>query len=442
MIQYYLTVVNGTGSGYKNEESTNGIGATIPTGYNFWYWSLDAGAGANITNTGAANTTVYIDFAATRVTAHFSIKTYTWGYAAGAGGSVTNSGSHTVNYNVSQSSVATASGGYHFVSWSDGNTNPTRVDVNRSGTFTASFAANTHTLDYSATAGGYVTGTTHQVVNDGAAGTTVKAVANTGYHFTTWTDGDLNPSRIDTTSSNFSVQAQFVLNSGTTYNVIYSSSYNGYISGDTNQTVASGGSTSEVQAIGNTGYHWSRWNDGYMTAYRYDINITKNYSFLAYFEADAGGGGTLYSLSITDGTGGGVYYSGTVVSIVANTPASGYKFDHWAGNTTGIANVNAASTTITTQGSNASIYVVWATATTYTFTYSATDGGYVDGVNPQVVAAGVNGTLVTATANPGYVFAGWSDAVSTAARTDNTAAADINVTANFTYIESGYICWI
>ncbi len=70
----------------------------------------------------------------------------------------------------------------------------------------------------------------------------------------------------------------------------------------------------------------------------------------------------------------------------------------------------------------------------YTFTYSAGAGGSITGNSPQSVEAGDDGETVTAEADDGYYFTGWSDGVPTAVRRDLDAAEDINVTATFAAI--------
>ena len=55
------------------------------------------------------------------------------------------------------------------------------------------------------------------------------------------------------------------------------------------------------------------------------------------------------------GTGDGSYAAGTAVGISANTPPAGQEFDVWTGATSGIANVNSASTTFTMGASNATV---------------------------------------------------------------------------------------
>ena len=68
---------------------------------------------------------------------------------------------------------------------------------------------------------------------------------------------------------------------------------------------------------------------------------------------------------------------------------------------------------------------------TYTLTYSAGSGGTITGTSPQTVNHGASGTAVTAVANTGYHFVGWSDGIPTATRTDSDVLADKSLTAVF-----------
>ncbi len=67
----------------------------------------------------------------------------------------------------------------------------------------------------------------------------------------------------------------------------------------------------------------------------------------------------------------------------------------------------------------------------YALTYQAALGGSVSGATLQVVAPGGNATQVTAEPDSGYHFSGWSDGVTTAARTDTDVQAALTVTADF-----------
>lgn len=67
-----------------------------------------------------------------------------------------------------------------------------------------------------------------------------------------------------------------------------------------------------------------------------------------------------YTLTITNGTGDGVYENTEVVSISADAPAPGYMFDKWTGDIGGVANINAATTTNTMSPANATIVATYA----------------------------------------------------------------------------------
>jgi Divergent InlB B-repeat domain len=69
--------------------------------------------------------------------------------------------------------------------------------------------------------------------------------------------------------------------------------------------------------------------------------------------------------------------------------------------------------------------------TTHTLTYTPGPGGTISGSTLQIVNDGADGTPVTAVPNVGYHFVDWSDAVTTATRTETNVTADISVTANF-----------
>ncbi len=61
----------------------------------------------------------------------------------------------------------------------------------------AQWTINSYTLTYTAGSGGTITGTSPQTVNAGSNGTEVTAVANSGYHFTSWSDSVMTANRTD-----------------------------------------------------------------------------------------------------------------------------------------------------------------------------------------------------------------------------------------------------
>ncbi len=68
---------------------------------------------------------------------------------------------------------------------------------------------------------------------------------------------------------------------------------------------------------------------------------------------------------------------------------------------------------------------------TYTLTYTAGDDGSVVGTTPQYVDEDGDGTEVTATPATNFEFLAWSDGVATAARTDTSVTAPIDVLCTF-----------
>ena len=70
---------------------------------------------------------------------------------------------------------------------------------------------------------------------------------------------------------------------------------------------------------------------------------------------------------------------------------------------------------------------------THTLNYLADKGGYIQGETTQYVRDGEDGAAVTAVADYGYEFVGWSDGVAEASRTDSGVKKDIEVTAQFVY---------
>lgn len=74
---------------------------------------------------------------------------------------------------------------------------------------------------YTAGTNGTITGLTLQIVSDGASGTTVTAVPNTGYHFVKWSDEETSASRTDNNADrDINVSAIFALDLPPTSNYI------------------------------------------------------------------------------------------------------------------------------------------------------------------------------------------------------------------------------
>ena len=109
---------------------------------------------------------------------------------------------------------------------------------------------------------------------------------------------------------------------------------------------------------------------------------------------DGGGSPTTYTLTVNSGTGDGSYSASTVVDIDANSAASGYVFDKWTGDTSGIASTTSASTTLTMPASNTEITATYEAATLYTLTVNSGSGdgnyqeSYVANISADSPASG------------------------------------------------------
>src|SRR5438093_965849 len=166
------------------------------------------------------------------VTANFAIDTFTLTYTAGTHGSLTGSSPQTVDYG-SNGTAATAVPDlhYHFVNWSDASTVNPRTDMNVTANLsvTANFAIDTFTLTYTAGTHGSLTGSSPQTVDYNTNGTAVTATPNTGYHFTSWSDGSTVAARTDSNvTADHTFTASFTIN---TYTLTYTAGTGGTIAG-------------------------------------------------------------------------------------------------------------------------------------------------------------------------------------------------------------------
>jgi len=136
-------------------------------------------------------------------------------------------------------------------------------------------------LIYLAGPNGTISGVTTQALSYGASGTTVTAVANTGYHFANWSDGVLTSSRTDTNvTSNITATANFATNTCT---LTYLAGPDGTIGGPTPQTVFVGANGATVTAMPYAGFSFTGWSDGVTNATRTDTNVIANLSVTAGF---------------------------------------------------------------------------------------------------------------------------------------------------------------
>ena len=91
-------------------------------------------------------------------------------------------------------------------------------------------------------------------------------------------------------------------------------------------------------------------------------------------ELEIVGSVSTYALTVVSGSGDGNYIESQLVPITAVTAPSGQEFDAWVGNTGGVADVNAAATTITMPATDATVtatFAAWTGLTDYWPAFSA-----------------------------------------------------------------------
>jgi outer membrane protein assembly factor BamB len=143
----------------------------------------------------------------------------------------------------------------------------------------------------------------------------------------------------------------------------------------------------------------------------------------------------------TPGEGTSTYDRGTVVSLAAQAE-EGYRFVEWTGNVDTVADVDAASTTITMNGDYSIIASFEQIPPQFELTISSTAGGAVtapgEGTFPYEEGTGVD---LVAEAEEGYRFVNWTGDVDTIADVEDatttiTVNGDYSITANFGEVPS------
>ncbi len=284
---------------------------------------------------------------------------------------------------------ATADEHYHFVRWSDGNTdNPRTLVVVQDTVLTAIFAPNQYTI-YANAENGRVEGAGLYDYGSMAA---LYAYADEHYHFTHWSDGNTDNPRVVPVEEDAAYTAVFAIDQ---FTITATAEGNGYVSGDGTYDY---GVEVILYAIADEHYHFEQWNDGNTDNPRTMI-LEYDASYVAIFAPNK------YTISATatngriEGTG--EYDYGTTATLTAIADEH-YHFTQWSdGNTDN-------PRTITIEGD-----------ATYTaefaidqFTITATcDIQYGEVTGDGVYDYGTRITL-TAIPNSGYEFKQWSNGLS------------------------------
>ena len=437
---YDLTLLAGsggsvTGSGSFSHGSNPSISATPDTGYSFDGWNGEGTADSN-----ASSTTVDMSQART-LSASFTLNSYDLTVLAGSGGSVTGSGSFSHGTNPSIS--ATPDTGYSFNGWNgegtaDANASSTTVDMSQNRTLSASFSLNSYDLTVLAESGGSVTGGGSfphgSLVN-------VSATPNSGYSFVQWVGAGISdstaPSSTLIMNSDQTITAQFTQAEQSLFSLVLQTNpqNSGILIGGGNYPQDQNVS---ISAEPIAGYSFDRW-EGYPINNSPDSNtsliLDSNITITAHFtrinyliNLDSPGGGTV--------TGSGTYAFGSEANLSAEA-STGYQFDYWNG--TGIPDPLAPVLSLTVS-QDLSLEAIFSPLP-YTLTLNGTLGGSASfsGTNPFSYDSNVS---ITATANAGYTFIGWTGLGVTNSDASSTTVhitQDRNLSATFETVDFSLI---
>ncbi|MCD8407362.1 InlB B-repeat-containing protein [Tenacibaculum dicentrarchi] len=434
----YTAGNNGTITGnlaqtIEEGKATSQVKAIADAGYEFVKWS---DGNTSETRTDIADTDKEFTAEFVKVIEKFTVK-----YTAGNNGTITGDLAQTIEEGNSTSQVkAIADAGYEFVKWSDGNTSETRTDIaDADKEFTAEFVKTVvvlknYTVKYTAGNNGTITGYLSQNIEEGKATSQVKAIADAGYEFVKWSDGNTSETRTDIADADKEFTAEFVKTVVVlkNYTVKYTAGNNGTITGDLAQTIEEGNSTSQVKAIADAGYEFVKWSDNNTSETRTDIAdadkeftaefvktvvVLKNYTV----KYTAGNNGTI------TGDLSQIIEEGNSTSQVKAIADAGYEFVKWSDNNTSKTRTDIADADKEFKAEFVKTVVV---VKNYTVKYTAGNNGTITGNLAQTIEEGKATSEVKAIANTGYEFVKWSDNNTSETRTD-IADADKEFKAEF-----------
>ncbi|WP_374688889.1 DUF1349 domain-containing protein [Promineifilum sp.] len=330
--------------------------------------------------------------------------------------------------------TATPTGNAAFVGWSgalSGDANPATIIMDADKAVTATFKENVYSLTLSPGPNGTIEAVPSKPLYYDGETVTLTATPALGYSFANWTgdlSGSANPATLVMTK-NATVGAVFVSDGGYPVNVavvgqgtvVKNPPKDEYGLGE--QVILTATPAAGKEFVGWSGDLTGSVNPATITVTG-EMNITATF-----------GEPGVYSLTLLPGANGSIsadpqrplYAVGEQVTLTAE-PALGYMFTGWGGDATGTTNP-----LIISMDGNKTISATFAVAPLYTVNVTSSGNGdvAVDPPGTQFLAGTV--VTLTATADSGYVFAGWSgDLVSNANPYHLTVNGNKNIVANFT----------
>ena len=375
--EYTLTVNSGTGDGsYPAATVVNVIADAAPAGQQFDQWTGDVG---NVANVNAASTSITMPAANATLTATYKPREYTLTVNSGTG-----DGNYVPGASVNIAANA-APAGQQFDKWTGDVSNV--ANVNAASTSITMPAANaTVTATYKPRE---YTLTVHSGSGDGdyPAGASVNITANAapaGQQFDKWTGDIANVANVNAASTSITMPAANATVTATYKPREYTLTVNGG-TGDGSYPAAT--VVNVIADAAPAGQQFDKWTGDIANV----ANVNAASTSITMPAANATVTATYkpreYTLTVNGGTGDGSYPAGTVVNLVASTAPAGQQFDKWTGDVGNVANVNAASTSITMPAANATLTATYKPRE-YTLTVNSGtgDGNYPAGASVNIAA--------------------------------------------------------
>lgn len=302
-----------------------------------------------------------------------------------------------------------------------------------------------YTLTVNAGTGGSLSASPSGSVTVGTT-VTLTPSANTGYSFSSYSTSpstSISSNKFTMPASNLTVTANFTHNSYTLSKAVSPSGGGSVTLGSTSGYY---GSVINISASATTGYAFSSWSttggtlgnknsaSTTITMPNGNATVTANFTHVTRTLSKASNptdGGTV-TLGATSG------YYGSVINISASAN-TGYSFKNWT--TTGgtLGNANSSSTTITLPNANATVTANFTHIVRYLYSVAdPVEGGTVTlGASSGYYNSVIN---ITATADPGYIFNGWTTTGGTIANANSAVTtitmpnSDATVTASFLHV--------
>lgn len=441
-VQYTLAVsANGAGAvakspdkpAYSAGESVT-LTATPAVGNLFSSWSGDA--------TGSANPLTVVVTGNMTITGNFTpAPPRTLTITTTGPGGVTKSPDKTTYLNGETVTLTAVPGaGASFIGWGGALTGTLlqqSLIMDGDKTVTATFAENVYTLTLSPGGNGAITAEPPKPAYYAGEQVTLTATPATGFRFVAWggdLSGSANPATLVMTK-NSTVTATFVADAD--YTVTVTTVGSGVVIKTPEKPTYTSGEQLTLTAFAGAGAEFVGWS-GDLTGNENPKTITVNGNMAITATFAAAG---VYSLTIVPPTNGTIevnpvrtlYAPGEQVTLTAQ-PALGYIFSAWGNDATGTTNP-----LVLTMDGNKVVSAVFDVAPIYNVSVAVAPSD--DGLTHGTVAVAPEGTqftagtqiTLTATADSGYYFAGWSgDLVSNKNPYVLTVNSDKAIFANFT----------